>query len=312
MRRIKGLLKPVARHNISRIFPTCILALALLAPSPAPPQEQPDLDALAATAATQIHKSLKSHGNKILVIDFADPQAKASGVGVLLADRFADSLRKNTQGLVVLDRADYARATAEDILTPEARADEQSARCYCRQLGADFAVEGMIDSSAGQLQLKLRVTRLTDWKRIFDGTASLPLRSELRADLSTPAVPSPIPPGSNKNTWTNPDAPLSTVDAAAARTPSSTKASLPTCVYCPNAQFSDAAVYAKVQGTIFLDLLIDAAGRPANISVTRGLPCGLNSRAIEAVKQWRFNPARDPNGNPTPARQVVEITLHLY
>jgi hypothetical protein len=186
MRRIKGLLKPVARLNISRIFPTCILALVLLAPSPAHPQEQPDLDALASKAAAQIHKSLKSGVNKILVIDFADPQAKASGLGVLLADRFADSLRKSTQGLVVLDRADYARATADDILTPEARADEQSAKCYCRQLSADFAVEGMIDNSNGPIQLHLRVTRLSDWKRIFDGTASLPLRSELRAGISTP------------------------------------------------------------------------------------------------------------------------------
>jgi TonB family protein len=310
MHDVKVLTRSIARHSISLIFSSLISVLLLLAPSSVRAQEQPDLDALAATAAAQIHKSLKSHGNKILVIDFADPQAKASGLGVLLADRFADSLRKNTQGLVVLDRAVFASATSEDTLTPEVRADEQSARCYCRQLGADFAVEGVIDSSAGQLQLKLRVTRLTDWKRIFDGTASLPLRSELRSDISKPVVTSPISSGSDKNTWTSPDAAPGTADAA--RTPASMKASIPTCVYCPAAQFSEAAVKAKARGTILLALIIDAAGRPASISVMRGLPCSLNSQAIEAVKKWRFNPALDSNDNPTPARQVVEITFHLY
>jgi len=312
MHDVKVLTRSIARHSISLIFSSLISILLLLAPSSAQAQEPPDLDRLAATAAAQIHKSLKSHGNKILVIDFADPEAKASGLGVLLADRFADSLRKNTQGLVVLDRADYARATAEDILTPEARADEQSARCYCRQLGADFAVEGMIDSSAGQLQLKLRVTRLTDWKRIFDSTASLHLRSEPRADTPPPVDPSPISSGSDKNTWTSPDSALSTADAAAVRTPASIKASLPTCVYCPPAQFSDAAVKSKVQGTIFLNVIVDTAGHPSSISITRGLPCGLNSQAIETVKQWRLKPAVDPNGNPVPVRQAVQITFHLY
>jgi TonB family protein len=311
MHDVKVLTRSSARHSISLILPSLILIL-LFAPSFVRAQEQPDLDGLAATAAAQIHKSLKSHGNKILVIDFADPQAKASGLGVLLADRFADSLRNNTQGLVVLDRADYARATAEDILTPEARADEQSAKCYCRQLGADFAVEGMIDNSTGLIQLHLRVTRLTDWKRIFDGIASLPLRSELRADISKPVDPSPTPSGSDKNTWTSPDSALSTADAAAVRTPASIKASLPTCVYCPAAQFSGAAVNAKAQGTVSLNVIVDTAGRPSSISVARGLPCGLNSQAIETLKQWRLKPAIDPDGNPVPVRQAVQITFHLY
>jgi TonB family protein len=306
----KLLTRAVAHHSISLILSSLISILLLLAPSSVRAQEQTDLDALAATTAAKIHKSLKSHGNKIPVIDFADPQAKASGLGVLLADRFADSLRKNTQGLVVFDRADYARATADDILTPEARADEQSARCYCRQLDADFAVEGMIDSSTGQLQLKLRVTRLTDWKPIFDGTASLPVRSELRADIPKPVDPSPTSSRNDKNTWTNPDAPPGTADAA--RTPASMKASIPTCVYCPAAQFSDAAVKAKAQGTILLNVIIDTAGHPSSISVVRGLPCGLNSQAIETVKHWRLKPAVDPDGNPVPARQTVEITFHLY
>jgi TonB family protein len=312
MHGVKGLENSIVRNNISRISPICILAVVLLAPSSARPQEPPDLDALASKAASQIHKSVKSGGNKILVIDFADAHAKANALGAVLADQFADSLRKNTQGLVVIDRADYARATAEDVLAPEARADEQSAKCYCRQLGADFAVEGMIDASSDTVQLIVKVTRLSDWKRIFDGNASLPLTPELRANLPKPLTPATLSARGTKNTRTIPDEPLGANVAAVVQTPGRNGITFPACTYCPNPQFSDAAVKAKMEGTSLLSVVISAAGRPASISVTRGLPCGLNTQAIESVKEWRFKPALDPNGNPAPVRQMIEMTFHLY
>jgi TonB family protein len=72
------------------------------------------------------------------------------------------------------------------------------------------------------------------------------------------------------------------------------------------------AVKAKAQGTVYLNIVVDTAGRPASISVMRGLPCGLNSQAIETVKQWRLKPAVDPDGSPVPVHQTVEVTFHLY
>jgi TonB family protein len=311
MRGVEVLTSPVVRNN-SRIFASFILILVLFAPRFAHCQEQPDLDALASKAAAEIRKAAESGDATILVIDFADAHAKPNGLGALLADQFADLLRKNTQGLIVIDRADYARATAEDVLTPEARADEQAARCYCRQLGADFTVEGTIDASSDAVQLNVKVTRLGDRKSVFGGAASLPLTPELRANLSKPATTAPVSRQGDKNTWANPDARPGVDITITPRTQGRTKPNPSECTYCPNAQFSDAAVKAKAQGTILLALIIDAAGRPASISVMRGLPCSLSSQAIESVKKWRFKPALDSNENPIPARQVVEITFHLY
>jgi TonB family protein len=297
---------------MSRTFPSFVLILVLFAPPFAHCQEPPDLDALASKAASQIHNSAEPGGTKILVIDFADAHAKANGLGALLADQFADLLRKNTQGLIVIDRADYARATAEDVLTPEARTDEQAARCYCRQLGADFTVQGTIDASSDAVQLNVKVTRLSDWKSVFDGTASLPLTPELRANLSKPAATAPVSSQGDKNTWINPAEPLGAGVAVTPRTPGGTKLTTPACTYCPFAGFSDAAVYAKVQGTVLLTIIIDSEGLPASVSVARGLPCGLNSRALNAVKQWKFKPAEDSDGKPVAVRQTAEVTFHLY
>jgi TonB family protein len=312
MRDVKLLTSAIARHTKSRTFPSFILILALFAPPFAHCQEPPDLDALASKAASQIHNSAEPGVTKILVIDFADAHAKANGLGALLADQFADLLRKNTQGLIVIDRADYARAIAEDVLTPEARADEQAARCYCRQLGADFTVEGTIDASSDAVQLNVKVTRLGDRKSVFDGTASLPLTSELRANLSKPATTAPVSSQGAKNTWTNPDARPGVDITVTPHTQGRTKPNPSECTYCPPAQFSGAAVEAKVQGTVLLTIIIDSEGRPAIISVARGLPCGLNSQALNAVKQWKFKPAEDSDGKPAAVRQMAELTFHLY
>jgi len=42
--------------------------------------------------------------------------------------------------------------------------------------------------------------------------------------------------------------------------------------------------------------------------VMRGLPMGLNDRAIEAVRQWRFAPARMKG---TPVDVVVEVGVEF-
>lgn len=297
----------IPRRKASRVLPFFIVLLAMLVPSLAHAQQQPNLDALAAKTAGKIRKSAK-----VLVIDFSDSHAKSSLLGAVLTDEFAAALRNTSRGLVVIDRADYARAAAEDVLMPEARAGDQAAKCYSEQLGADFAVEGTINASSEATQLNVKVMRLSDWKRILETTASVPLTPEFRASLSKPVSSPSVTSHSSKNTWNNPSSPLGTSDLATAKWPDSLKASVPTCIYCPSAHFTDAAVKAKAQGTVDLNVVIDPEGHVASMSVMRGLPCGLNSQAIEAVKEWRLKPATDPNGNPVTFRTTVEMTFHLY
>jgi TonB family protein len=55
---------------------------------------------------------------------------------------------------------------------------------------------------------------------------------------------------------------------------------------------------------------VDTNGRLRNIRVTRGLGLGLEEKAIEAVKQWRFRPGtRD--GKPVVAPASIEVNFHL-
>lgn len=86
----------------------------------------------------------------------------------------------------------------------------------------------------------------------------------------------------------------------------------PACLYCPQAQYSDEAVKAKYQGTVEIIAIITPDGRATEIQILKGVGLGLDQKAIEAVRTWRFSPALGPNGKPAPVRQVIEVTFHLY
>lgn len=86
----------------------------------------------------------------------------------------------------------------------------------------------------------------------------------------------------------------------------------PTCLYCPNAQFSDEAVKAKYQGSVLVSAVIAADGHVLDVKVVKSLGLGLDENAVAAVKTWRFKPALGPDGKPTAVRQTIEVVFHLY
>lgn len=87
---------------------------------------------------------------------------------------------------------------------------------------------------------------------------------------------------------------------------------MPVCAYCPNPTFSAEAIKVKYQGTVMLRLIVTEDGRPTNISIVRTAGFGLDERAIEAVRQWRFQPSRDRNGEPVAAWVNIEVSFRQF
>lgn len=87
---------------------------------------------------------------------------------------------------------------------------------------------------------------------------------------------------------------------------------VPVCVYCPLPQYSDEARKAKYQGTVVLEVTITPDGRAIDIRVVKGPGLGLEEKAIEAVKGWKFKPAAGPSGKLVPTRVPIEVTFRLF
>jgi protein TonB len=86
----------------------------------------------------------------------------------------------------------------------------------------------------------------------------------------------------------------------------------PSCLYCPQAKFSDEAVKAKYQGMVVISLTVGVDGRPSNVHVAKGLGLGLDENAVEAVRNWRFKPATGPDGKPAAVSLSIEVLFHIY
>jgi periplasmic protein TonB len=87
--------------------------------------------------------------------------------------------------------------------------------------------------------------------------------------------------------------------------------SAPQPVSTPDPEYTEQAREAKTQGTCVLWLIVDDQGRPRDIKIVRGLGMGLDAKAIEAVKQWTFQPAMK-DGHPVNVQISVEVGFKLY
>ena len=87
---------------------------------------------------------------------------------------------------------------------------------------------------------------------------------------------------------------------------------MPSCIYCPDPQYSDEARKAKYQGVVVLMVVITLDGRATNIQVVKSPGLGLDEKAIEAVRQWKFRPAVGPSGKIVPTQVPIEVTFRLF
>jgi len=74
-------------------------------------------------------------------------------------------------------------------------------------------------------------------------------------------------------------------------------------------EYSEEARAVGLQGSVILDIEIAPDGHTQNPRVIHGLGMGLDEKAIEIVKQWRYNPA--PNINAPILHRVVEVSFRL-
>lgn len=87
--------------------------------------------------------------------------------------------------------------------------------------------------------------------------------------------------------------------------------SAPVPIFTPEAEFSDEARRAKYQGVCLISVIVDANGNPVDPRVVRALGMGLDEKALEAVRKYKFKPAMK-GSTPVPVRITIEVNFRLY
>ena len=78
-------------------------------------------------------------------------------------------------------------------------------------------------------------------------------------------------------------------------------------------KYTSAAMLAKIQGTVDVDVVIGPDGRVARARVARSLDAvnGLDEMALAAAKQWTFSPALEA-GQPVPVLARITLNFRLH
>jgi|SRR5208282_1208341 len=85
----------------------------------------------------------------------------------------------------------------------------------------------------------------------------------------------------------------------------------PRAIYAPSPEYSEKARKKKITGTVVLALTVGTDGLAHDIQVEKKLGYGLDEKAVEAMRKWKFQPElRD--GQPVEERIHVDVTFRLY
>lgn len=84
----------------------------------------------------------------------------------------------------------------------------------------------------------------------------------------------------------------------------------PRPIFDPDPEYSDEARQAKYQGTVMLWVVVGADGRAHEIRVQQSLGMGLDEKAIEAVRGWKFAPGMK-DGIPVAVQVNIEVVFRL-
>lgn len=77
-----------------------------------------------------------------------------------------------------------------------------------------------------------------------------------------------------------------------------------------DANYTQEARDAKIEGTVVVDVEVHPDGKAHNLKVERTLDPGLDRSALDAISAWRFQPATK-NGKPIAVKATIEINFKL-
>lgn len=84
----------------------------------------------------------------------------------------------------------------------------------------------------------------------------------------------------------------------------------PKLIHYVEPQFSPSSKEAFVEGTVKISAVVTQDGIPTDLKIVSGLNSKEDETAVEALKQWRFQPGTK-SGQPVRVRVTVEVDFHL-
>jgi TonB family protein len=87
--------------------------------------------------------------------------------------------------------------------------------------------------------------------------------------------------------------------------------STPVLIYSLLPEYSEQAKTEKVGGTVLVNFWVDEQGRTKHVRVLRGVGMGLDEKAVETARQYKFTPAME-GGKPVLVELNTEVNFKIF
>jgi TonB family protein len=251
------------------------------------------LPALNPLAAPMAEVLVKAKQESVIVLDFSGPGENDTALGQALAEKFSSALSKSSDEFSVAARGEMNESLAKKALRPTGFNDIGLALLAASEFKIESVISGKITIVGDSLAIAVECYRVDSGKWINGFNTTSTITTEMRdlmnkVEQYPTAQPDPTIPVSGEGGYT-----------------------YPACVQCPPAHYDGQEAPHHYVGTVILSVVVRADGSADDIVVLKAVPYGLTAKAIEAVKSWKFKPARDPHGSPAAVCQQILVTFHI-
>jgi TonB family protein len=227
---------------------------------------------------------------RVLVLDFRTWDERWLPFGGWLADNFSAAFSSYGGTFDVIDRRELFGVLKAKHLVPEEEIDIKHAADIAESLKADILIGAMYSVQGNELGFWVRARPAGPVKlgqRLFSNQSKIVMSPEIADHMGVPLEVIGPRKGENLAGWNG--------------------VTIPKCLSCPSPPRSPEWKKKRPYGTSVLVFVVNPDGSVSDVQVARPLDPTLDQQAVDTVKSWKMEPAKDQNGIPVDVRNVAEM-----
>ena len=241
--------------------------------------------------AVQLAKEIEhAQLHKIYVADFREPSGERTDRGCYYASVFSTNLKSLSQGFEVVNRIEAEQKLEATEISPSDLRETTLLAKAASALNVDAVLVGSLLLTDRDAVLSLRLVHASSGKEIARQVYRERLPGEFKANF---------PPATDQSGHIFYFAGLDGITT-------------PKCKRCPNPDYTTDARSHKFMGIVITSALITPEGTIKDALVLQHPAYGLAEQCLNAIRRWRFEPARDGSGAPVPVRVPIQTSFRLY
>jgi TonB family protein len=234
----------------------------------------------------------KSKMRTIVVVGFSGPGKRVTELGTMLRDEVSDSLAKEVPTVKVIGRAEIAEMLKQNRISEAMVFNASLGEWIATRMHADGYVFAHFEIPvSGPSPAKIEIFKCGVQSCSEMG---FPILTEIT--LTTKEF---LAGGRDfKSTL-----PSKAVDAG------QNSVTNPRCISCPEPQYPAEARKQDIHGSVEMIVTVEKDGTTNDLFIVGPQGYGLDGAAIDAVLQWKFDPALDGLGNPVATHFNVNVSF---